>query len=162
VRACMRACVHACVRACVHACVRERETERKKQKARKTEHMYLAVCIGACVYLYTRVKGDVMTPDVCELKCHTFLVLAPSSFVLLHSPLHPPRPLSLDRCGMPPNGHRKLVANHKDGLRDDRLPFPRISACVRAHTHAHMRVSARVHAHAKYTHTRFTPCICLY
>ena len=23
-------------------------------------------------------------------------------------------------CGMPPNGHRKLVANHKDGLRDDR------------------------------------------
>ena len=23
-------------------------------------------------------------------------------------------------CGMPPNGHRKMVANHKDGLRDDR------------------------------------------
>jgi hypothetical protein len=23
-------------------------------------------------------------------------------------------------CGIPPNGHRKLVANHKDGLRDDR------------------------------------------
>jgi hypothetical protein len=22
-------------------------------------------------------------------------------------------------CGMPPNGHRKMVANHKDGLRDD-------------------------------------------
>ena len=23
-------------------------------------------------------------------------------------------------CGVPPNGHRKMVANHKDGLRDDR------------------------------------------
>ena len=22
-------------------------------------------------------------------------------------------------CGFPPNGHRRLVANHKDGLRDD-------------------------------------------
>ena len=38
-------------------------------------------------------------------------------------------------CGFPPNGHRRLVANHKDGLRDDaegNLVPVRVCLCVRA------------------------------
>ena len=49
-------------------------------------------------------------------------------------------------CGMPPNGHRKMVANHQHGLRNDRCVYVHVYVyvCVRVCARACMYARARI------------------
>ena len=75
-------------------------------------------------------------------------------------------------CGVPPNGHRKMVANHKDGLRDDRCVCVCgcvcVDVCVCVWLYVYACACARAIVRA-YTHVRILsslwihPCpLCLH